>query len=569
MAATKPTNKLGQLLIKRGLLTEDQLLEAMQQQAVTSRFLGAIILDRRWVEADQLLRVLSEQYRMPSIRLTEDTVQRAAVDAVPLKIALHYKVMPVELHNSTLRVAIANPQDVQLSSDVRTALQEKFAIETVLATGEDIGNAIKKFYGVGAETISKLVKDQQEGALRLEAVGEPALEDIEQLATDASVVKLVNQLILEAHHRRATDIHLEPYRGKVRLRYRIDGVLRNVDVPPAIRQLFPAILSRVKVLSNLNIMERRLPQDGRASVKVGEEKLDLRISVLPTPSGESVVVRILPNRMLLELKDLGFRKEDLDRLTRLVAAPHGLLFVTGPTGSGKTTTLYAMLKTINTDARKIITIEDPVEYELEGVTQVQVNPPIGLTFAQGLRSMLRHDPDVMMVGEVRDLETAELAIRIALTGHLVFSTLHTNDAASGVTRLIDMGIDPYLIVSSVECFIAQRLVRLLCPHCKVEERQPTRGLRRAFRAQGCDRCQQTGFYGRSAIYEFVPMSEPIKDLVMAKASADAIWRKAIELGMRTMQQDGWGKVQEGLTTADEVLRVTQEDEIVRVTKTDE
>jgi type II secretory ATPase GspE/PulE/Tfp pilus assembly ATPase PilB-like protein len=487
---------------------------------------------------------------------------------MPLKLALYYKAMPVRLHNSTLTVAISNPQDIRQVDELRSALQNRYTIEPVLATDDDIASAIKKYYGVGAETISELVKEKgQEGALRLGAV-EEAVEDIEKLADDASVVKLVNQLILEAHHRRASDIHIEPYRGKVRLRYRIDGVLRTVDVPPAIRQLFPAIISRVKVLSGLNIVERRLPQDGRASVKVGEEKLDLRISILPTPSGESVVVRILPNRMFLELKDLGFRKDDLELLIRMVAQPHGLLFVTGPTGSGKTTTLYAMLNTINVDERKIITIEDPVEYEIEGVTQVQITTAIGLTFAQGLRSMLRHDPDVMMVGEVRDVETAELAIRIALTGHLVFSTLHTNDAASGITRLLDMGMDPYLIASSVQCFIAQRLVRVLCTHCKKEVIPPPPKLTRMYRAVGCEQCQQTGFFGRTAIYEFLPMTEPIQDLVMAKASADAIWRKAIEGGMRTLQQDGWEKVEAGLTTTAEVLRVTQEDEILRVT-TDE
>jgi type II secretory ATPase GspE/PulE/Tfp pilus assembly ATPase PilB-like protein len=564
MAAAKPT-KLGQLFLQRRLLTEEQLAQAMEEQAATQRFLGTVLLQRRWVSADVLLQALSEQYRMPVTRFADGDVERAAVEAMPVKVALHYKIMPLQVRDGSLTVAIANPQDVRVVDEVRGALQERYQIRTVLATEEEIEQAIKKHYGVGAETISKLVKDQP-AALRLEAAGEAALEDIEQLATDASVVKLVNQLILEAHHRRATDIHLEPYRGKVRLRYRIDGVLQVVDVPPAIRQLFPAILSRVKVLSNLNIMERRLPQDGRSSVKVGEEKLDLRISVLPTPAGESVVIRILPNRMLLELKELGFREEDLEQLTRMIAKPHGLIFVTGPTGSGKTTTLYAMLNTINTDQRKIITIEDPVEYELEGITQVQIHPQIGLTFAQGLRSMLRHDPDVMMVGEVRDFETAELAIRIALTGHLVFSTLHTNDAASGVTRLLDMGIDPYLIVSSVECFIAQRLVRLLCPRCKVEVPSERKDLKRMFRAQGCEGCQHTGFFGRTAIYELVPMPEPVRELVMSKASADAIWRKAIELGMRTMQQDGWEKVQQGLTTADEVLRVTQEDELVRVSK---
>ncbi|MBI4343454.1 MAG: type II/IV secretion system protein [Candidatus Omnitrophica bacterium] len=562
----KPS-KLGQLLLKRKLLTEEQLVEAMQQQAVSNRFLGAIVLERGWVGEEQLLRVLSEQYQMAFVRLTDDAIDRAAVAALPVKIAMHYRVVPLRLRDSTLTVALANPQDVGLADELRSALQERYRIEPVLSTEADVAKALKKYYGVGAETVSALVKEQ-ETTIRLEAVGQAGLEDIEQLADDASVVKLVNQLILEAHHRRATDIHIEPYRDTLRLRYRIDGVLRTVEVPPAIRQLFPAIISRVKVLSNLNIVERRLPQDGRSSVKVGDQKLDLRISILPTPAGESVVVRILPDQMLLALKDLGFRKEDHDRLAHLIAQPHGLMFVTGPTGSGKTTTLYAMLKTINTDARKIITIEDPVEYEMEGVTQVQINAAIGLTFAQGLRSMLRHDPDVMMVGEVRDIETAELAIRIALTGHLVFSTLHTNDAASSVTRLLDMGVDPYLIVSSVRCFIAQRLVRLLCPHCKIEVPGDRPGLARMFRAEGCERCQRTGFFGRTAIYEILPITESLRDLIMQRSSADAIWRKAIEGGMRTMQQDGWEKVQEGLTTPEEILRVTseQEDEILRVTK---
>jgi type II secretory ATPase GspE/PulE/Tfp pilus assembly ATPase PilB-like protein len=569
MTTPKPS-KLGQLLLKKQLVTEEQLLEAMQQQAVSGRFLGAILLDRRWVSADQLLGVLSEQYRMPAERLGDGAVERPAVDAMPLKIAMHYRVMPLRVRHGTLTVAIANPQDVRLADELRGALQERFAIDTVLATETDIEQALKRHYGVGAETISELVREKGAPERALPAGAEEGiLEDIEQLADDASVVKLVNQLILEAHRRRATDIHIEPYRGKVRLRYRIDGVLRTVDVPPAIRQLFPAILSRVKVVSNLDIMERRLPQDGRTSVKVGEEKLDLRISILPTPAGESMVVRILPNRMLLELKDLGFQPEDLALLTKLAGAPHGLIFVTGPTGSGKTTTLYAMLNTINTETRKIITIEDPVEYEMEGITQVQINPQIGLTFAQGLRSMLRHDPDVMMVGEVRDFETAELAIRIALTGHLVFSTLHTNDAASGVTRLVDMGVAPYLLVSSIECFMAQRLVRLLCPSCKVEVKPDRAGLKRMFRPGGCDRCQQTGYFGRVCIYELLQLSDPLKDLIMAKASADVLWRKAIELGMRTMQQDGWEKVRAGLTTYEEVLRVTQDDEIARVTESGE
>lgn len=564
MTTTKP-GKLGQLLLKKKLLTEEQLVEAMQNQAIHGRFLGSIILEHGWVSSQELLDVLSEQYRMPVERLRDGAIERQVTEILPLKVALHYKVMPVRVQNSTLTVAISNPQDVRLADDLHTSLQSRYTIETVLSTEEDIAAATKRYYGVGAETVSKLVQERRQ-ASGVELKAEPILEDIEQLASDASVVKLVNQLMLEAHKQRATDIHFEPYRGKVRLRYRVDGVLRNVDVPPAIRQLFPAILSRVKVLSNLDIMERRLPQDGRASVKVGQEKLDLRVSVLPTPSGESVVVRILPNRMILKLGDLGFRPKDQERLARTIESPHGLIFVTGPTGSGKTTSLYAMLNTINTDSRKIITIEDPVEYEMEGITQVQINSQIGLTFAQGLRSMLRHDPDIMMVGEVRDHETAELAVRIALTGHLVFSTLHTNDAASGVTRLLDMGVDAYLIASSIECFVAQRLVRVLCLECRVEEKPTQRQLKRVFRSVGCDRCQNTGYHGRTAIYELLSMTDPIKKLILARASSDEVWRKAIELGMRTLQQDGWEKVQEGVTTTEEVLRVTQDDEIVRVTK---
>ena len=307
----------------------------------------------------------------------------------------------------------------------------------------------------------------------------------------------------------------------------------------------------------MNLVERRLPQDGRASVKVGEEKLDLRISILPMSAGESGVIRILPNQMLLDLKELGFRPQDWEILQVTIQKPHGLVFVTGPTGSGKTTTLYGCLKILNTDRRKIITIEDPVEYEMEGLSQVQVNPSIGLTFAQGLRSMLRHDPDVMMVGEVRDLETAELAIRIALTGHMVLSTLHTNDATAAMTRLMDMGIDPYLIASSVECVLAQRLVRLLCPACKEPDSTPLEG-HKIYRAKGCKECNRTGFKGRTAIYEFFILSQSIRDLILKRSSADAIRRAAVELGMQTMRDAGEALVKAGKTTLDEVLRVTQE-----------
>jgi type II secretory ATPase GspE/PulE/Tfp pilus assembly ATPase PilB-like protein len=555
MSAVTP-KKLSQLLLDQRLVTDAQLAEALDRQKREGRFFGTILVERGWISSDRLMEVLSTYYQIPLVRLEDVTVDPRAVASIPLKIALHYQVMPLMAHNSMLRVAISNPHNVQLLDDLRLALQQRYTIEPVLATAEDILRAVKKYYGMGAETVNRILTERP-AAEALASPGEEALEDIEQLASEASVMKLVNQLILEAHRRRATDIHLEPYRGKVKLRYRIDGMLHQVDLPPAIHQLFPAIVSRVKVLSNLDIVERRLPQDGRASVKVGEEKLDLRISALPTPSGQSIVIRILPNQMLLDLHDLGFREDDQKMLEMTLKKSHGLLVVTGPTGSGKTTTLYACVKAINAEERKIITIEDPIEYELEGVTQVPVSPAIGLTFAQGLRSMLRHDPNVMMVGEIRDIETAELAIRAALTGHLVLSTLHTNDAAGGITRLMDMGIDPYLITSSVECIIGQRLVRLLCASCKepVAANHPEQGYRR----RGCKTCHQTGFHGRSAIYEFFLMSQPIKELVLQKASADAIRKTAIELGMRTMREDGLGKVKTGQTTLDEILRVTQED----------
>ncbi len=551
-------HKLNQLLLDKRLVSNEQLAEALAEQERERRFFGAILVERGWVTSEQLMRALSEHYRLPFVRLEETQIPAEVVTKVPLQVALHYHVMPVGIRNSTLTMAIANPQDVRLLDELGLALQQRYTIEPVLATTEDILQAVKKHYGVGAETVSRILTERS-ATMPPAGAQEEAIADLEELANEASVVNLVNQLILEAHNRRATDIHLEPYRDRVRFRYRVDGMLHSVDVPPTIRQLFPAIISRVKVLSNLNIVERRLPQDGRASVKVGVEKLDLRVAVLPTPVGESVVIRILPNRMLLGLQDLGFRPEDLKMFEAIIRKPHGLIFVTGPTGSGKTTTLYACLKTINSEERKIITIEDPIEYELEGVTQVHVNPQIGLTFAQGLRSMLRHDPNVMMVGEVRDLDTAELSIRIALTGHLVLSTIHTNDAIGGITRLMDMGIDPYLIASSVECIVAQRLVRLLCVACKERVRSGRSDVEWVYQNRGCKACHQTGFHGRCAIYEFFLMSQPIREQILTKASADAIRHTAIELGMRTMREDGWEKVKAGLTTLDEVLRLTQDE----------
>lgn len=548
------------LFLKKNWVSREQFETALEEEKATKVPIGSILLGKGWITSGQLSEVLAEQFKLPFVKLRGTLVSQEAISVVALKVALHFKVMPIQLKGTKLTVAMSDPRDIRVLDGLRLALQQRYTIDPVLATEEDILEALKEHYGVGAETIDEILADRGGPPVARAGATEETVEDIQQLAGDASIMKLVNQLILEAHRRRATDIHLEPYRGKVRLRYRVDGILQDVDVPSSIRQLFLAIVSRIKVLSNMNLVERRLPQDGRAGVKVGKEKLDLRISVLPTPAGESVVIRILPNEMFLDFKDLGFREEDLKILGAIIRKPHGLVFVTGPTGSGKTTTLYACLNSINTADRKIITIEDPIEYELEGISQIQINPGIGLTFAQGLRSMLRHDPDVMMVGEVRDLETAELAFRIALTGHLVFSTLHTNDATSGITRLLDMGIDPYLITSSVECIVAQRLVRMLCSSCKEPSPTPLPSGKKGYRARGCEACHRTGYLGRRAIYEFFLLSPEIEDLILKRATADAIRHAAVELGMQTMREDGWLKVGAGLTTLDEVLRVTQEEQ---------
>jgi len=558
---TPSVKQLASALVKEGWVSEEQVAEAIRIQQKEGQFFGHVLMERGWITSQQLMEALSKQYGLPLMKLDGVSIDPEAIKRVPVRVALRCQAMPLKLNGTTLRVAICNPQDVRSLDELRSVLQQRYTLEVVLATPEEIVEAIKRHYGIAADTVSRLLAERGTLSMPIGWGSEEHVEDITQMTSDASVMKLVNQLILEAHERRATDIHLEPYRGKVRLRYRIDGVLHDVDVPSALRQFFPAILSRIKVLSNLNIVERRLPQDGRATVKVGEEKLDLRVSILPTPQGESVVIRILPSQMLLDLKDLGFREEDLKVLEAIIRKPYGLLFVTGPTGSGKTTTLYACLKTINTPDRKIVTIEDPIEYELEGITQVHVNPAIGLTFATGLRSMLRHDPNVMMVGEVRDVETAELAVRIALTGHLVFSTLHTNDAPGGVTRLLEMGIDPYLVVSSVECIIAQRLVRLLCPSCKEEETRSILPGKKAYRSRGCKACNHTGYLGRTAIYEMFLISEPIRELILKRPATAALRRAAIEMGMRTMREEGLEKVEMGLTTLDEVLRVTQDEPV--------
>lgn len=547
--------KIGEMLKEQGLINEDQLNEALESQGTSQHFLGEIFVQKGWITDEALMSALAEQYRLAFVRISDLTIDKTLSETVPLKVVTQYKIMPVKLEGKKLTIATSNPQDVRSLDDLNLVFHRKYNIEIVLATADDIKKSIDTYYGLGANTVDKILDKKSKENPQSEAPQE-VLEDIKKGTDEASVVALVNQILLQAHERRATDVHLEPYRGSIRLRYRLDGMLKPVETPASMKRLYPAIVSRIKVLSNLNLVERRTPQDGRASINVGDQKLDLRTSVMPTPSGESIVIRILPTNMLFNLKDLGFREEDLGALDELIHKSYGLFFVTGPTGSGKSTTLYAAISRINSDEKKIITVEDPVECELPGVTQIQINAQVGLSFASGLRSMLRHDPDVMMVGEVRDQETAELAIRVALTGHMVFSTLHTNDAASAITRLLEMRIDPYILASSARCFLAQRLVRVICEGCKEEIKSEWPEAKTAFRGKGCDACQGTGFRGRTVIYELLKMTPSIKELVLKRASADEIRERAIKEGMRTLHEEGWAKVNAGITVAEEVMRVS-------------
>lgn len=566
---TLQPDMIGQLLIMRGLINMEGLERALLEQEKHKDFLGETLIKLGLISSDQFYGALAEQLGVEYVKLKEVIIETAIINEIPAKFACHYELMPIKSEGGVITVAMSNPLDIHTVDDIKLLLKKE--IKTVLASRSDILEAIKRYYGVGAETIEKMMPESEQD--KLVSVQYQETQDLIESADDASIIKFVNQVLLEAYKDRATDVHIEPYEDELTVRYRIDGVLHETKVPEGIKNFQSAIISRIKIMSNLNIAERRLPQDGRLRIKIGDDKVDLRVSILPTPFGESVVIRILSSNVLFGMENLGLSKPDLEILERTIKKPHGIIFVTGPTGSGKTTTLYAAMNKINDKDIKIITIEDPIEYRLKGIMQMQVQPKIGFTFANALRSMLRHDPDVMMVGEVRDYETAEITIRVALTGHLVFSTIHTNDAAGGVTRLIDMGIEPFLVASAVECFIAQRLVRVICDKCKSTAKPDKEVLTelgvigqvssklKLSEGKGCEACRFTGYKGRTAIYEILEMSEPIRELILKRASADQIKKKAITLGMRTLRQDGWEKIKKGITTPAEVIRVTQEEDL--------
>lgn len=559
--------RLGNLLVQKGILTADQLQRALELQKEKGELLGAMIVSLGFATEEQILTVLSEQLGIGYVRLKEAPISPGLIKRIPAKTVCHYRCFPVALEGNQMQVAISDPLNVHALDELGLHLQCR--IVPVLASENDILSAIQEYYGIGADTIAKLREEEPVEVARI-APQEIKTEDIQEMAQDASIIKFVNEVFLEAHRLRATDIHIEPFEDYLRIRYRLDGILQEAVVPPHLKQYQFAIVSRIKIMANLDIAERRLPQDGRIKLKVGEENLDMRVSILVTPYGETVNIRLLYPAMLTNLRQLGFEGMYLKQLEDLLDKPHGIVFVTGPTGSGKTTTLYACLNHINRLDTKIITIEDPIEYPLRGISQMEVQPKIGFTFANGLRSILRHDPDIIMVGEVRDFETAEIAIRSALTGHLVLSTLHTNDAVSSITRLIDMNVEPFLVTSTVQCIIAQRLVRRLCSHCHVPLEDPESALKELgismppapllFEGgKGCDRCRKTGYSGRIAIYEFLLMDDIIRRLIMKGAPLSKIKQYAQSKGMQTLLESGAVSALQGITSLSEVLRVTQRD----------
>jgi len=562
-----------EVLARTRLLTETQIADALRNASGSGNTVVASLVKNGAVTEEVLLPALATVLHLSFTRLTEAEVDAEARAKVSTKVVFQYNVMPVRMEEGHLLVAATDPFNLAMLESVRLVAQ--CPVRLALCAETDLLKALKRYYGVGAETLDELM---HKDVLDLESAVEITKEDLESNDQEASVVKFVNQIIWEAVKERATDIHLEPMASDLRIRYRVDGVLHQTPVPPQLKRFQAAIISRIKVMASMDIAERRLPQDGRINVRSGGEEIDVRVSTIPTAYGESVSLRLLTRSSIyLGLDKLGLLSQDEPIVRKLVSLPHGIILVTGPTGCGKSTSLYAFLSTINSIDQRIITIEDPIEYELPGVNQIHVKADIGLTFASGLRHILRQDPDVIMVGEIRDLETAEIAVRAALTGHLVFSTLHTNDAAGAITRLVDMGIEPFLVSSSLEAVIAQRLVRTICPACK-ESYQPDEELLREvgypmptsgpvilWRGRGCEECRFTGYKGRAGIFEILVMQESLRPLIIERTSSSTIKQAALQQGMKTLRDDGWGKVRSGFTTLEEVARVTQEEEEITIT----
>ena len=545
---------LGQILIDRGLIAQEDLERALDlQKERRGEKLGKILIDMGYVAQRDLLSALSVQLGLPVAVLTAPFAGPPAapeLEGLSARFLRQSLIFPLALEESCLTLAMADPLDFETINAVRNF--SRLEVMPQLAGEQELLDAIDRYYGEG---------DRQIAAAGFGTGDEEDLEHLRDMASEAPVIRLVNAMIAQAIEKRASDIHIEPFDKEFRIRFRVDGVLFAQEQPP--RELKAAIVSRLKLMAKLNIAERRLPQDGRIKIRILGREVDLRVSTLPTLFGESVVMRLLDRSAgdFYDLRQLGFDEYMLNRMEHYTSLPHGIFLVTGPTGSGKSTTLYSALKRINLPDKKIITIEDPVEYQMDGINQIHVNPQIGLTFASGLRHIVRQDPDVIMVGEIRDRETADVAIRSALTGHFVFSTLHTNDAPSAVTRLLDMGVENYLITSSVVAILAQRLVRLICANCRESaglSMTPFGNEIETFRGGGCEVCNGSGYKGRAGIFELMEMNEELRRMVMTNADAGRLTEVARQHGMRSLREDGWMKVGTGVTTAEEVTRVTQE-----------
>jgi type IV pilus assembly protein PilB len=570
--------QIGELLVKENFITTDQLEIALKHQRQNGGRLGSILIHLGFVEDDDITSLLSKKYGVPSINLAFFEIDPSVIKLIPIDVAQKYMVVPLSRVGSTLTVASADPTNVFAMDDIK--FMTGFNVEPVVATEASIGEALEKYYGTPHsielkkvyEQIAQVDKDSVE--LDLEATAEEAevsLDELQRSGEDAPIIKLVNLILSDSIKKGASDIHVEPYEKDFRVRFRIDGILYNMMNPPL--RLRDAITSRIKIMAKMDISEKRLPQDGRIKIRTAfdgkKKEIDYRVSTLPTLFGEKIVLRILDKDILpLDMSRLGFEEASLKRLEAAILKPYGMVLVTGPTGSGKTSTLYASLNRLNTPETNIMTAEDPVEYNFRGINQVQIKEQIGLTFAAALRSFLRQDPNIILVGEIRDFETTEIAIKAALTGHLVLSSVHTNDAPSTISRLLNMGIEPFLVATSVHLICAQRLIRKVCQECKTEIKTPLQALIKAgfsqdeaknihtFKGEGCKTCNGTGYKGRIGMYEVMEIGENIQELILIGASAREIRRKAMEEGMISLRQSGLAKIKTGLTSLEEVLRET-------------
>jgi type IV pilus assembly protein PilB len=569
------SSRLGEILVKENLITADQLKQAMAHQRQNGGRLGTALMKLGFVSDDEITEVLSRQYGVPSINLKYYEVDPAVIKLIPQDTAVRYQIVPLSRVGSTLTIAMIDPTNVFAMDDIK--FMTGFNVEPVVASETSVNEAISKFYGEveSGEELSKVMKDlgaEDAGDVELAAEEqEMDLAALEKAADEAPIIKLVNLVLTDAVKRGASDIHIEPYERELRVRFRVDGLLQSVMTPPM--KLKDAIASRVKIMAKLDISEKRLPQDGRIMIKYRREgkikELDFRVSTVPTLFGEKIVMRLLDKENLrLDMTKLGFEQESLTKFEKAILRPYGMVLVTGPTGSGKTNTLYSSVARLNTADTNIMTAEDPVEFQLPGINQVQMKDQIGLNFASALRAFLRQDPNIILVGEIRDFETAEIAVKAALTGHLVLSTLHTNDAPSTISRLMNMGIEPFLVATSVNLICAQRLVRRMCPNCKEPLEIPEQALLDAgyspeeakkttvYHGKGCSTCNKNGYKGRVGLYEVMEVNDELRELILVGASALELKKKALDVGMITLRRSGLIKAAAGLTTLEEVLRET-------------